>query len=87
MCESVGGDDATVCQDTIMVYHGTALRHLMLSGQRKRLVWIDTRDTLADALTKGKISRGEIMNALNIGCWALKHACKQWFNNELPNIS
>ena len=38
--------------------------------------WIDTRDMLADALTKGKASRDHLLQALWHGRWSIVHKDK-----------
>jgi hypothetical protein len=70
-------------QDKSMMYHVIALRHLFITDQLKRLVWIDTTDRLSYALTKGKITRDDILSALSTGIWSLKQPHKEWHYKAL----
>ena len=56
-----------------MLYEIKALRQHLLDGRIDLLTWIDTRDMLADALTKGKVPREALLYALWHGTWAIKH--------------
>ena len=62
-----------VCKDAAMKLHALYMRQLLDRGMVTTLTWIDTRDMLADALTKGKISRDALMGACNNGRWILQH--------------
>ena len=63
-----------------MLYEIKALRQHLLDGRIDRLTWIDTRDMLADALTKGKVPRD--------GEWSAKHIDKmQHFPLVRPKCS
>ena len=46
-------------------------------NDRIRVHRVKTRDLLADALTKGSVSRGEILKALQTGVWTLRHLEQQ----------
>ena len=48
-----------------------SLRNHLLS----RLWWIDTRDMVADGLTKGTVGRAAIINMCCSGEWTLLHPC------------
>ena len=64
--------------DKSMLFHVKALRHQYATGQLDALVWLDTRDMLADGLTKGKIDRSALMKAMNSGCWKVEHSSETW---------
>ena len=51
------------------------MREHMSSKRIRNLVWIDTRDMLADGLNKGAISRKPLFLALAQGIWTVKHKC------------
>ena len=55
-----------------LLYAVRSLRDRLDSGAVKRLHRCDTRDMLADALTKGGISRAEIIAAFATGSWFMK---------------
>ena len=61
-----------------LLYELKALRMHLLSGRLDRLYWIDTRDMLADALTKGKVSRTALLSALKAGAWSLSYEAKRF---------
>jgi len=61
-----------------LLYELKALRMLLLSGRLDRLYWIDTRDMLADVLTKGKVSRTALLSALKAGAWSLSYEAKRF---------
>ena len=51
------------------------LAHLFAAVQEHRInkfTWIDTRDMLVDAMTKGKLDRGTLIKAMR-GSWHLEH--------------
>ena len=62
-----------------MLYEIKALRQHLLDGRIDRLTWIDTRDMLADALTKGKVSREAFLYSLWHAEWTIKHNEKVQF--------
>jgi hypothetical protein len=70
--KSVSGFEV-VCNDLSMRLHALQLRHYLDRLIVDPLLWIDTRDMLADALTKGKIRRDAINDAFNNGRWTLQH--------------
>ena len=77
--DSVTGSDVT-CTDKSMVMHARALREFLDNRIIEYIMWIDTRDMLADALTKGKIDKQMLNTALNQGLWELGQlsAVKSW---------
>ena len=71
-----------------MLYEIKALTQHLLDGRVDRLTWIDTRDMLADALTKGKVPRDALLHALWFGEWSAKHVDKmQHFPLARPKMS
>ena len=61
-----------------LAYTVMNIREWLDRGIMKELIWIDTRDMLCDGLTKGSISRFDVINALNQGRWTLKHDPNRW---------
>ena len=57
-----------------LVAHLLWLRELLRIGALRELQWIDTRDMLADALTKGTIDRKALYHAMN-GYMHYAHDC------------
>ena len=55
--DSVSAEEVKTPNDKIMLLHALKLREHLDRKQLSRLVWIDTRDMLADGLNKGSISR------------------------------
>ncbi|CAE7210155.1 unnamed protein product [Symbiodinium sp. CCMP2456] len=51
--------------------HIAWIRDLLKAGLVRAVSWVDTRDMLADALTKGKIDRQAILSAMS-GSWKLE---------------
>ena len=49
-------------------------KEALLCRTLRRLWWVDTEDMLADGMTKGAISRRQIMDASTEGKWTLKKA-------------
>ena len=54
-----------------------SIRHRMEVGIIKRLWWCDTREMLADALTKGSVNRSMLQQAMMKGVVRLEHKVKQ----------
>ena len=68
------------CTDGAMMLHLLAFRELLGRGI-SRLIWVDTRDMLADALNKGAIDRSAIRTACADAVWHISqeikiHVCK-----------
>ena len=53
--------------------HVLALRERLLSGTLSALWWTDTRDMLADGLTKGSVLRDQLLLACNQGIFKTIH--------------
>ena len=45
------------------------------------LVWLDTRDMVADGLTKGSVDRDALHACMN-GIWLLLHSAQSWSTNK-----
>ena len=68
-----------------MLYEIKALKQHLEDGRVDKLLWIDTRDMLADALTKGKVGREAILLALRTARWKLEYGEKvQCFPRTRP---
>ena len=82
--DSISGSDVT-CTDKSMILHARAFREMCDMGIVSALLWIDTRDMLADVLTKGSVDKQAILKAFNTGIWQLAQlaAVKKWSSNKL----
>ena len=60
-----------------LVGHLLWLREFADRGILTGAAWVDTRDMLSDALTKGSVDRSLIEAALN-GTWRVQHTPKEW---------
>ncbi|CAJ1446370.1 unnamed protein product [Effrenium voratum] len=67
--------------DAIMLIHALKFKEWLKTGQVKSLMWIDTRDMLADALNKGSIDRAALRTAAEEGIWKIEHAFKTHQDN------
>ncbi len=54
--------------------HVLSLRERLQSGTLRRLFWTDTRDMLADGLTKGTVPRDQLISVSNRGEYRTAHA-------------
>ena len=63
--------------DQSVLCHLHYLREMLEYDVLRLLVWVDTRDMLADGLTKGSIDRTVLRDAMD-GTVMLTHECKAW---------
>ena len=57
--------------------HVLSIRERLVSGTLHRLWWSDTRDMLADGLTKGSVPRDQLLACSNRGQYKVVHECAQ----------
>ncbi len=62
--------------------HARMLREWLDRRLVSRIWWVDTRDMLSDALTKGAVNRDDLVRALNSALWVLRHAAQYWPNGQ-----
>ena len=60
-----------------LLLHVQYIRELLDTHVLDALLWLDTRDMMADGLTKGSVER-EALHAVMRGEWTLEHACRCW---------
>ena len=65
-----------------LLCHVQYLRELLDRGTLSAIVWLDTRDMISDGLTKGVISRKDLMKLMD-GVLATLHAPKSWSSKLL----
>ena len=63
--------------DNGVLVHCLYLRELLDMGILKALIWQDTRDMVADGLTKGSVDRTQLHDAMN-GIVRVLHEIKPW---------
>ena len=63
--------------DQSVLCHLHYLREMLEYDVLRLLVWVDTRDMLADGLTKGSVDRIVLRDAMD-GAVMLTHECKAW---------
>lgn len=54
------------------------LREWLDRGVISFLWWVDTRDMISDALTKGGVPRGAVVKVMTEAKWYLEHAAVKW---------
>ena len=59
-----------------MLIHLLKLRELLALKIISRLLWLDTRDMLADGLNKGIVSRDALRRMCTSGRWEVNHEFK-----------
>ena len=63
--------------DNGVLVHCLYLRELLDHDVLQALIWQDTRDMLADGLTKGAVDRKALHDAMD-GVISINHECKLW---------
>ncbi len=71
--DAINASDVGDPTESPLKLHVIALRDKLERGIIKRLWWADTRDMLADGLTKGGIPRGALVNASEYGECRVSH--------------
>ena len=63
--------------DNGVLVHCLYLRELLDNDVLMALIWLDTRDMVADGLTKGAVDRKALHDLMN-GIVTIAHECKPW---------
>ncbi len=71
--DALKSEDSRTPTEVSMLYDLAALRESLVTKRIHRLWWIDTRDMIADGLTKGVIAREPMIAFSNSGMWERKH--------------
>ena len=74
---AVTASNVKVPAEQSLVVHLRWLRSLLDAGVLSRMVWCDTRDMLADGMTKGAVDRVALHDAMD-GLWRISHELKTW---------
>ena len=61
--------------------HIQYIRELLDTKVLEALVWLDTRDMVADGFTKGSVDRDALHACMN-GIWLLQHSVQSWSTNK-----
>ena len=64
-----------------LLSHIQYIRELLDTKVLEALVWLDTRDMVADGLTKGSVDRDALHACMN-GIWLLQHSAQSWSTNK-----
>ena len=75
--DNVTNVDLRIPSEQSLVVVLLALREVLKKGVLTRLWWCDTEDMVSDALTKGAVSREQIIALFRLGQWILKKATKR----------
>ena len=67
--DSLAAADVGTLQEGSLVLHLLSLRDRLMSQTLKRAWWTDTRDMLADGLTKGSVSRQQLVDSCDKGSY------------------
>ena len=75
--DSVAAADVKATTDKLMLLHALKLKELLALRVASRMLWVDTRDMLSDALNKGSVSRDEIRKACSEGVLCIQNEFKE----------
>ena len=64
-----------------LLSHIQYIRELLDTKVLEALVWLDTRDMVADGLTKGSVDRDALHSCMN-GIWLLQHSAQSWATSK-----
>ena len=64
-----------------LLSHIQYIREFLDTRVLEALVWLDTRDMVADGLTKGSVDRGALHACMN-GIWLFQHSAQSWSTNK-----
>ncbi len=83
--DAVAAPDPKSTTDKLMLIHVLKLKELLALKVVSRMIWLDTRDMLADGLNKGVISRDAIRLACISGIWTVTQEFK--IHSEVSNLT
>ena len=76
--DALKSEDSRTPTEVSMLYDLAALRESLVVKRIHRLWWIDTRDMVADGLTKGVIARDAMINFSMTGQWKCHHESRSY---------
>ena len=71
--DSLAATDVGTLQEGSLVLHLLSLRDRLRVGTLSKAWWSDTRDMLADGLTKGSVSRQQLVECCDLGSYRVEH--------------
>ena len=74
--DSISAADTKSTADRLMHIHALKLKEILAMRIANRMIWVDTRDMLCDALNEGNVSRDAIRIACATGVWRITNAFK-----------
>ena len=83
--DAVAAPDPKSTTDKLMLIHVLKLKELLALKVVSRMIWLDTRDMLADGLNKGVITRDAIRLACISGIWTVTQEFK--IHSEVSNLT
>ncbi len=80
--EAVKNPEPKTPTEETLLFGFNYLKEHMLSGLLRKIWWCETTDMLADALTKGIIARGALIETCTNGTWMVRRPCEQYQVSE-----
>ena len=84
--DAIAASDVTTPQEATLKLHLVSIRNRIENGVLKRLWWVDTRDMVADALTKGGIDR-KLLTSVMQGNLSLQYDFVKHENTKLIKLA
>ena len=75
--DSIASQGQVRASEGHLIVHLRAVQQWIARGQLRALWWADTRDMVADGITKGKVDRLKILELVEKGRWILEHAAQR----------
>ena len=72
-----GPADVKATTDKLVLLHALKMKELLSLRVVFRMLWVDTRDMVSDALNKGVIARDEIRKASSDSVWRIQYEFKE----------
>ena len=81
-------DDTAIPTEQSLIMILLQIKEGMRTGTIRSIVWADTRDLIADGLTKGSIARADLLQFSMTSLWKLKHTFELFTEpHKVPIIS
>ena len=76
--DATSAREGKLSSEKALILHQLAFKQMASSHLIRALFWMDTGDCLADALTKGAISRTALQEIATRGNWTVSHEFKRF---------
>ena len=83
--DAITATDVKVPSEQHLKFHVMKIREWLDRGVLDRIVWVDNRCMLADALTKGSATRLDLLRACNEGQWTVNVPFLSWRSPHNPH--